>query len=108
MTFFKPITFSLNFASPFSVMTHNFSEMFYLKQFILWTKKAYQSTIFQTFEYSNKSSLDFSCHFCPRSQGQGLSKFCMTGQCLERQLLCIFLAQIFGQKEPIKVKFLDF
>ena len=84
MTFFKPITFSLNFASPFSVMTHNFSEMFYLKQFILWTKKAYQSTIFQTFEYSNKSSLDFSCYFCPRSQGQGLSKFCMTGQCLER------------------------
>ena len=35
-SFFKPrISFPLNFASPFSVMTHNFSEIFWLKHYTL-------------------------------------------------------------------------
>ena len=55
--------FSLNFESPFSAMTHNPSEMFLLKHYMLWTKKANQSTIFQTFECSNEISSYFSYHF---------------------------------------------
>ena len=30
---------------------------------MLWTKRAHQSTIFQTFECSNESSSNYSCHF---------------------------------------------
>ena len=63
MSFFKlRVSFPLNFASPFSVMTHNSpfsimtnnsSEIFQLKHYMLCTKKAHECTIFQTFESSN-------------------------------------------------------
>ena len=61
MSFFKHVSV-LNFASPFSVMKHNTSEIFQLKH-ILWTKRAHQSTTFQAFECSNESSTNSSCHF---------------------------------------------
>ena len=35
------VSFPLNFASPFSVMTHNSSEIFYLKHYMLWTKRVH-------------------------------------------------------------------
>ena len=41
------ISFPLNFASPFSAMTHNSSEIFCLKHYMLWTKKGHQSTFFR-------------------------------------------------------------
>ena len=45
---FKPqVSFCLYFATPFSVMTHYSSEIFQLKQYMLWTKRAYQCTIFR-------------------------------------------------------------
>ena len=50
------------FASPFSFMTKNSSEIFQLKH-MLWTKRAHHCTIFQTLECSNESSPNFSCHF---------------------------------------------
>ena len=63
MSFYKPrVSFTLNFASPFSVMTHNSSETFWLKHMIL-TKRAHQCTICQTFECFNESSPNSSCHF---------------------------------------------
>ena len=33
---------------------------------MLWTKRAHQSPIFQTFEWSNESWPNSSCHFCDR------------------------------------------
>ena len=52
MLFFKPhVSFPLNFASPYSVMTQNSSEIFQLKHMVS-TKQAYQCTIFQTYECS--------------------------------------------------------
>ena len=40
MSSFKPrVSFPLNFASPFSVMKHNSSDIFYLKHYMLWTKE---------------------------------------------------------------------
>ena len=37
---FKALSqFSFKFSSPYSAMIHNFSEIFYLKQYMLWTKK---------------------------------------------------------------------
>ena len=48
MSFFKPqVSFRLNFATPFSVITHNSSEIFLLKQCTLWTKRAHQCPIFR-------------------------------------------------------------
>ena len=42
MSFFKPpVKFSLSIASPFSVMTHNSSVIFQLKQYILCSKGAH-------------------------------------------------------------------
>ena len=38
-------------------------QIFQLKRYVLWTKRAHQSTTFQTFECSNESSLNSSCHF---------------------------------------------
>ena len=48
MSLFNPqVSFHLNFATPFSVMTHKSSESFQLKQYMLWTKRAHQCTIFR-------------------------------------------------------------
>ena len=67
MSFLKlQATFRLNFASLFSVVVHNYSEMFWLKHYMLWTKETNKSTIFQTFEGSNGSSPNSLCHFCAR------------------------------------------
>ena len=43
-------------------MRHNFSVLFHLKPFMLQTKGAHQSTIFQTFQCSNDTSPNSSCH----------------------------------------------
>ena len=57
VSFFKSqVSFSLNFAASFSVMTHSFSEIFLLKHYMLWTKRSHQCTIFQTFGCSNEGS----------------------------------------------------
>ena len=64
MSFFKSwVSFSLNFTSPFSVVTHNLSEIFLLKHYMLLTKRAHKYTIFQTFECCNKGSPSSLCHF---------------------------------------------
>ena len=64
VSFFKPrVSFLLNFASPFSVMTHNSSEIFQPKRYNLWTKRVDQCTVFQSFECSNESSPNSSCNF---------------------------------------------
>ena len=68
--FFKPqISFPLNYSSPFSVMTHNSSETFQLKHNMLLTKRAYQCTVFQTFECPNESSHNSSWHFWNKRSG---------------------------------------
>ena len=52
MSFFKPqVSFPLNFISPFSVMTHNSSEILYLKHYMFWTKRVHPSTIFIRFGF---------------------------------------------------------
>ena len=63
MSFFKPqVSFPSDFPSLFSIMTHKSYEIFKLKH-MLWTKRAYQNTIFQTFECSDESSPNSSWHF---------------------------------------------
>ena len=78
ISFFKSqVNFYLDFAIPFSVMTHNSSEIFQLKHYMLCTKRAHQCTIFQTFGCSNENSPNSSCHL-------GLFKFCINVQCHKR------------------------
>ena len=64
MSFFKPqVSFHLNFVSPSSVITYNLSESILTETLYSLDKKAHQSTIFQTFQWSNEISPNFSCHF---------------------------------------------
>ena len=75
MSFFNPqVSFPLNFATPFSVMAHNSSESFQLKQYMLWTKRAHQCTIFRIL-----GALIMKVHPIPhvflKPQGQGFSNF---------------------------------
>ena len=90
MSFFNPqVSFRLNFATPFSVMTHNSSESFQLKQYMLWTKTAHQCTIFRLL-----GALLMKIHpILPaifETTRSGFFKFRITVQCHERKLLCIF------------------
>ena len=41
---FQAISFSIIFASPFCIMTDNFSEIFHLRHYMLCTKRTYQRT----------------------------------------------------------------
>ena len=50
------VSFSLNFASLFDVIRDNFSVLFQLKLYMIWTKGAHQSAKFQTFECSRNIS----------------------------------------------------
>ena len=54
------VSFFSNFPALFSVITHNFSEIYKLKQYIFWTKRAHQCAILATFRCSNQSSPNFS------------------------------------------------
>ena len=50
------VSFSLNFASLFSVMRDYSSVLFKLKLYMIWTKGAHQTAKFQTFDCSRKIS----------------------------------------------------
>ena len=43
------------FGSPLSVTRHNFSALFYLKLFILWTKRAHQNSNFRNCDCSHEN-----------------------------------------------------
>ena len=56
VSFLKPrVSFSLNFASLFSITRHNSSALFHLKLYMIWTRGAHQSTSFQTFDCSHQT-----------------------------------------------------
>ena len=69
MPFFKqPVSFPLNFALPFSFMTHNSSVNFKLTHLLLWRKGCYQSPNFECFFSSalvNDAKIDkeLTCRF---------------------------------------------
>ena len=73
----------LDFATPFSVMTHNSSEIFHLKQYMLWTKRAHQCTIFRLL-----GALMTKAHLIPhaifKATRLGFFEFCITVQYHER------------------------
>ena len=86
MSFFNPqVSFRLNFATPFSVMTHNSSESFYM----LWTKRAYQCTIFRLLG-ALMMKVHPILHAIFETTMSGFLKFCITVQCHERYLLSFF------------------
>ena len=102
MSFFKPqVSFHLNFVSPSSVITYNLSESFLTETLYSLDKKAHQSTIFQTFQWSNEISPNFSCHFwnCKLRVYSNLF-FSNSSLCFSSNLYIYF-----AQKKPIKMKF---
>ena len=84
MSFFKPqISFTLNFPSPFSVTTHNSSEIFLLKHYIVWKKRANQKQFFRIL------SVLMKVHPIPQAL-KSLFKFNITVQCHERSCPSVF------------------
>ena len=70
-------------------MTHNSSESFLLKQYMLLTKRAHQGTIFRLLGVL-MMKVHPILHAIFEIKRSGFFKFCITAQCHERQLLCIF------------------
>ena len=88
----RQVSSSWLFASLFIVMTHSSTVNLKLIHFLLWTKRSYQSSNFDTCKCSGENLQNSSCHF-PSATSQLLFKFCITLQCHERLFLCTFLAQ---------------
>ena len=85
-------------------MTLSFSVIFYLKYYILRTRKSLKVQILEFL--SVPENLTKLLMPCLKLHGQSFQS--ITVQCLERQILCICVVAYFGQKEPIKNKFSDF
>ena len=79
--FQTPVNVSSNIASRFSVMTRNFSVIFYLKRYVLWSKRAHYSAAFETLECWVKIRL--IPHVIFQSTSQFLLKFCIILQCYD-------------------------
>ena len=110
MSFFKPhVSFSLKYASLFSVMTQNSSAIFQLKNYMLYTKRAHQRTILQTFECSNESPPNSPCHFWNNKVRIYLN-FASLFSVMKDNSSVFFSSNIIysEQRESSKVKFLDF
>ena len=58
----RQVNSSLDFASFFIAMTHNFSVNFKLIHLPIWIKGSHQSPNYENFEYSVKHLLKCSCH----------------------------------------------
>ena len=96
------------FVSLFIVMTHNSTVNLKLIHFLLWTKRSYQSSNFDTYKCSGENLQNSSCHF-PSATSQLLFKFCITLQCHERIFPCTFSAQTiytFLKRSSLKWKLL--
>ena len=80
MSLYNPqVSFRLNFATSFSVMTHNSSESFQRKQYMLWKERAHQCTIFRLLSALIMKVLTI-LHAIFETKRSGFFKFCITGQ----------------------------
>ena len=113
MSFFKSqVSSPLNFASPFSAMTHNSFETFSLKLYALdknnnkknKTKQTNQCTIFQIFEGSNGSWPNSSCHLWNNRVGV-YSNFALLSSLIKDNSSVFFLPQTLDKKSPSKWNF---
>ena len=101
----RQVSSSSVFVSFFIVMKHNYTVNLKLIHFLLWTKGSYQSSNFDTFEYSGENLQNLSLF--SKQQVSFFFKFCITLQCHERQLLRTFLAQAIHnllKRSPLKWK----
>ena len=99
----RKVSSSSIFVSFFIVMTNNFTA-----DFLLWTKGPYQSSNFDTFEYSVKNLQNSSCHF-PSNNSLFLQILHYSSMSWKITLLYFFSSKntYFAQKEPIKVKIFE-
>ena len=94
MSFFKPpANFSLNTASPFSVMIYNSSVMFQFKHYKFCSKGASELANFETLECWAKTRQNH--HVIFQSISQFLPKFCIILPCYDTYLLQDNKVQIF-------------
>ena len=102
-----------NFTSLFSVIkdnsSHNSSEIFQLKHYILWTKRAHRSEIFRLF--SSWVEIHQISHIILETKSQFFFNLCITFQYHEKWLFCTFFAETLydlEKRSPSKCKTLDF
>ena len=82
LSYFKPqVSFHLSFESPFSVMTQNSSEIFWLKHYAL-NKKSPSKYKFPNFWVLHRNFTQFLMSVL-KPQGQSSFKFCITFRCHE-------------------------
>ena len=76
---------------------------------MLWTKRANSCIIFQTFDSSNESSRNSSCHFW-NQKIRVHSNFTSLFNAMKDNSFVFFSSNLmyFRQKQPIEVNFLDF
>ena len=110
MPFFKSqVSLHLNFATPFSVMTHNSTEILTETAYAL-DKKSPSMQNFQTFGYSNETSPNSSCHFWNHKVRFYWNIASLFSVMKDDSSAFFFSSNLiyFGQKYPIEVQFLDF
>ena len=104
----RQVSSSSIFAWFFIVMAHNSTVNLRLMHFLLWTKASYQSSNFDTFEWSGENLQISSCHF--------LSNKSVFLQILDHSSMSWKITPLyffssnntyFAQKEPSKVKIFD-
>ena len=76
---------------------------------MLWTRRAHQCTVFQTFKSSNENSLNSSCHFW-NHKVMVYSNFASLFSVMKDNSTVFFSSNLIylGQKEPIEVKCSEF
>ena len=102
------VSSSWHFVPLFIVTTHNSTVNLKLIHFLLWTKRSYQSSNFDTYKCSWENLQNSFCHF-PSATSQLLFKFCITLQCHARIFPCTFSAQTIYtslKRSSLKWKFL--
>ena len=104
----RQVSSSSIFISFFIVMTHNSTVNLKLIHFLLWTKRSYQSSNFDTFKCSGENLQNSSCHF-PSNKSVFLQILHHSSVSWKITLLYFFSSNniYFAQKETIKVKIFE-
>ena len=104
MSFLEPrASFSSNFASLFSVMTHNASILFHLNLYMLWKKNPIKVGIFWLSTAHMKINQIPDVIF--QATSQLFFKFCNILQCHDILKFSNWNISCVGQKEPINMQF---
>ena len=94
----------------FIVMTHNSTLNLKLIHFLLWTKGSYESSNFDTFDFSGENFQNSSIQSISKQQVSFSSNFVSLFNVMKDYSSVLFFSSnniYFSQKEPIKMKIFE-